>query len=209
MPPTFTDVITTEAQIRQILGEPPERVVAKVTSTIDKHCRDFIARSPFVVVASSDGEGNVDISPKGDPAGFVQVLDDHTLAIPDRMGNRRADTFTNIIQNPKVGLYFLIPGKSETLRVSGIASIVRDEWLRDTMAIKGRSPDLALVVHVEEAFIHCAKCIMRSDLWDQRTWPDTSGMASIAQIMADHGNLSQPVADLEEIVADSYRNRLY
>ena len=209
MPPTFTDIITTEAQIRDILGEPPERVIAKVSPTIDTHCRDFIARSPFVVVASSDANGNVDVSPKGDPAGFVQVLDDHTLAIPERLGNRRADTLTNVIQNPYVGLYFLIPGKPETLRVSGTATVVRDQWLRDSMAIKGKSPDLALVVHVQEAFIHCAKCIMRSDLWDQRTWPDTTGMATLAQIMTDHGHLSQPIEDLEEIVAASYRDRLY
>jgi uncharacterized protein len=209
MPPTFTDIITSEDQLREIIGEPPERVVAKVTSTIDAHVRDFIARSPFVVVASSDANGNVDVSPKGDPAGFVQVLDDHTLAIPDRLGNRRVDTFTNILQNPKVGLYFLIPGKPDTLRISGTATIVRDQALRETMAIKGKAPDLALVVAVEEAFIHCAKCMIRSELWDSRTWPDTTGMASLAQIMIDHGKLSARIGDMEEIVATSYRDRLY
>ncbi len=140
-------------------------MTAKEVSAFDEYCRDFIARSPFVLIASSDGNGSIDISPKGDPPGFVQVLDDRTLAIPDRPGNHRADTFVNVVQHPSVGLIFLIPGTKNTLRVRGKATIVRDIELRESMAVKGRVPELALVVELTTAYFHCAKCIIRSDLW--------------------------------------------
>ena len=125
----FTDVVSTEAGLREVIGPPVPRSVQKEITRLDVHCRTLIAASPFVLIASSDASGRMDVSPKGDPPGFVQVLDDETLAIPDRPGNRRADTFTNILQNPGVGLLFLIPGKLETLRVNGRARIVRDAAL--------------------------------------------------------------------------------
>jgi PPOX class probable FMN-dependent enzyme len=162
-----------------------------------------------VLIASSDVNGDVDVSPKGDPPGFVQVLDDRTLAIPDRPGNRRADTFRNILQNPKVGLFFLIPGKQETLRVSGTAMIVRDGWLRERMAIQGKRPDFAIVVTVEEAFMHCAKCIIRSKFWEMEQWPDVAELPSLARIMIDHGKLSDSVEEMQALIDESYRERLY
>lgn len=118
-----------------------------------------------MILASTDAHGNVDVSPKGDPQGFVKIIDKQTLAIPDRPGNRRADSIENILQNTKVGLIFMIPGKTETLRVSGIASIVRDIDLRDSMAVRDRSPEFVIVVDVKEAFFHCSKCMIRSKLW--------------------------------------------
>src|SRR5258708_2644646 len=142
----FKDVITDPAQFRKLMREPPPPCVAKTIDLMDRHCRAFIARSPFVLVASSNARGQMDISPKGDPPGFVRVLNDSILAIPDRPGNRRADTFTNVLENPSVGLIFLVPGKSETLRVSGSAQVVRDPDLLESMALRDKAPDFALVV---------------------------------------------------------------
>lgn len=205
----FKNVISSEQELRAIHGHAGPRLIAKVTDTIDAISRDFIARSPFVLVASSDGAGNVDVSPKGDPAGFVQVLDQHTLAIPDRPGNRRADTFSNVLCNPHVGLIFLVPGKRETLRVSGTAQIVRDEELRASMAVDGKPPELALVVTVREVFMHCAKCMIRSGMWEANTWPESDGLATLAEAMVAHGKLTMPVAELSNLIETDAKTRLY
>lgn len=202
------EVLTTESEIEATIGKPGPRVLAKVVDTLDEICRDFIARSPFVVVASCDAAGRFDVSPKGDPPGFVKVLDGRTIAIPERPGNRRADTFRNVLQNPKIGLIFLVPGKRETLRVSGSARIVRDTWLRESMAVAGRVPELALVVEVEEAFMHCTKCMVRSRMWQPDTWnPD--GLASIAEAMVVHGQLGLSVDEMRSIAENDERTRLY
>ena len=205
----FADVITTAAQVRDVLGQPSERVLKKEVSALDGHCRAFIAKSPFVLVSSCDAAGNMDVSPKGDPPGFVRVLDDRTLAIPDRPGNRRADTFRNLIENPRVGLLFLIPGKQETLRVAGAALIVRDRWVREPMAVAGKLPDFALVVTVTEAFFHCAKCIIRSKLWDGAAWPDLDGLASLARVIVDQSRLGESVEEVQAAIEQSARERLY
>jgi hypothetical protein len=151
----------------------------------------------------------MDISPKGDPAGFVQVLDEKTLAIPDRPGNRRADTFVNILQNPNVALFFFVPGKQDTFRVSGKAMIVRDLWLRERMALRGKTPDFAIVVSVEEAFLHCAKCVIRSGIWEQEKWPEMAGLASLARVMVDQGKTTDSEEKLQTLIDESYRDRLY
>jgi uncharacterized protein len=205
----FTDLITTEEQLRAVMGYPTQRVIDKAVTTLDDHCRALIAKSPFVLLASADAQGNVDVSPKGDPPGFVQVLDEQTLVIPDRVGNRRADTLRNVLQTGKIGLLFLIPGKEETLRVNGRARIVRDRWLCEQMAIRGKAPDFALVVTVEEAFIHCAKCMIRSQLWAAEQWPDIETLPSIAQILIDHAHLPDSVATVQAQIDESYRERLY
>jgi hypothetical protein len=205
----FADVISNEEQLRKIVGFPAERNVRKVISILDEHCRDFIALSPFLLLATSDLKGNMDISPKGDPPGFVQILDEQTLAIPDRPGNRRSDSFTNILQNPKVGLLFMIPGKRETLRVSGSAQIVRDVWLREQMAVNGKVPSLALVIKLEAAFIHCAKCVIRSHLWDVDQWPDSTDLSSIARVIIDHANLDIDLDEYQQAVDVNLRSELY
>ena len=209
MQTTFSDIITTEEQLREILGYPSQMAANKAVDTLDEHCRTFIASSPFMLIASSDAAGNMDISPKGDPAGFVKVLDEKTLAIPDRPGNRRGDTFRNILQNPNVGLFFFIPGKQETFRVSGKAMIVRDQWLREQMPMCGKTPDFAIVVTIEEAFMHCAKCVIRSGIWQQEQWPELSGLSSLAQVMVDHTKLPDSVEKLQTLIDDGYRDRLY
>ena len=205
----FDDVIKTREQLRSIIKEPSELVTRKVLTSLDKHCGLFINRSPFMLMSSSDSSGNMDISPKGDPEGFVKILDKQTLAIPDRPGNNRVDTIENILQNPKVGLIFMIPGKSETLRISGVASVVRDVALRESMAIRDRSPALAIVVTVQEAFFHCSKCVIRSKLWKQDHWPDLEGLPRLAATMVDAGKLELSESEMHEIVINDERERLY
>jgi hypothetical protein len=162
----FSEVITTASDLRKIVGPANSWFTSKILNKLDRRCQNFIAASPFVVVGSTDPFGFVDLSPKGDRAGFVRCLDDATLAIPDRRGNRRVDTFQNVLRNPGVGLVFLVPGRRETLRVTGRALIVRDQDIRGAMVDDGRVPDLAMVVGVEKAFFHCGKCVARSALWD-------------------------------------------
>ncbi|MFO1362523.1 MAG: MSMEG_1061 family FMN-dependent PPOX-type flavoprotein [Burkholderiales bacterium] len=209
MDPRFSEVVASEAELRALIGHPSEVVVKGRLGALDDHCRAYIAASPFVVVASANAAGDIDVSPKGDPPGFVQVLDDSMLAIPERPGNRRADTFSNVLQNPRVALIFLVPGKQETLRVSGTATIVRDRWLRDRMAIAGKAPALALVVAVDEASIHCAKCVIRSKLWDSRHWPDLEGVPSLARAIVDQAQLAQSVAEVQAFIDADIRARLY
>jgi PPOX class probable FMN-dependent enzyme len=203
---TFKDVIATEEELRAILGWPKQRTLDKTITELDEYCREHIARSPFLLVASCDSAGNMDISPKGDPAGFVRVLDDKTLVIPDRMGNQRGDTLSNVLQNPNVALLFLVPGRRETLRVVGKAQIVRDETLRESMAVKGKAPQLLLGVKVSEVFFHCAKCIIRANLWDGF---EAEGMASLAEVIHKHAGLTGTVEELAADIEESYRTRLY
>ena len=205
----FSDVIETREQFREIMDEPHEIVTGKTMDKLDRHCGAFIQRSPFLLLSSVDAAGNIDISPKGDPEGFVRILDEHTLAIPDRPGNHRADTIENILQNPRIGLIFLIPGKTETLRVSGSAMIVRDQDLRSSMAIRERSPDFAIVVSVEEAFFHCSKCMIRSKLWQQEHWPDLEGLPRLADTMVDAAKLELTADQMHEIITSDERERLY
>jgi PPOX class probable FMN-dependent enzyme len=193
----FSAVITTEAALRRSVGHPIPRIAAKARNTLDANARSFIAASPFVVVASCDSRGNLDVSPKGDAPGFVRVLDDSTLAMPDRAGNRRADTFMNVIQVPRVALLFVVPGQPYTLRAAGDAMIVRDEWLLGEMAGSGKPPTLALVVQLDEVFFHCPKCIVRSSLWKHENWRDATELASFEDIKSDSTLLQEATCTRE------------
>ena len=181
----------------------------KTLSSLDRHCLTFIERSPFVLIASSNAEGRVDISPKGDAPGFVKVIDEETLVIPDRPGNQRFDTFRNLFESPRVGLIFLIPGKRETLRISGTAEVVRDPELLGTLAANGKVPALAIAVHVDEAFFHCAKCMIRSRLWQPEQWPPLEGLPTLAEAMKDAASIPAPVEVVEGIIKEDEENRLY
>jgi PPOX class probable FMN-dependent enzyme len=205
----FGEVISSEAELRAVLGLPAARALQKEIAQLDAHCRLIISRSPFVLISSCDVEGRLDVSPKGDAAGFVQVLDERTLAIPDRPGNRRADTFANVLQNPRVGMLFIIPGRQETLRVNGRALIVRDRALRERMSADGKVPELALVVTVEQAFVHCGKCIIRSGLWDKESWPDLEGLPSHARCLVDQAKLTDSVDAVQDSLDRGYKARLY
>lgn len=205
----FDGIVTSVEEIRAELGEPMPQVLAKVIDRLDDVCKSIIAKSPFILVASANSAGEVDVSPKGDPEGFVLVIDDKHLAIPERPGNRRIDTFGNLLENPQVAVIFIIPGKGETLRVKGEARIVRDAALRERMAFKGRVPDFAVVVHVEKAMMHCPKCMVRSKLWEPDTWPDHSDTPSIAEAAVVHANLDMTPEEYRALVEAKGRAKLY
>lgn len=205
----FDNVVGSLAEIRERLGEPVPPVVAKVMDHIDDLSRRIIEKSPFIVLASASAGGYPDISPKGDPVGFVRVIDENYLAIPDRPGNNRTDTFTNILQNPYLAVIFLIPGKGETLRVTGESRIVRDQALRESMAVDGRVPEFAIVIYVERVLIHCPKCIVRAKFWQPDEWPDSSDTAGIAEAMIAHAKLDTTPEELEALAEKEGLTRLY
>lgn len=207
----FQTTVTSEAELRALIGgEPSPLALAKEQNTLDVHCRNFIARSPFVVLATSNSAGQCDVSPKGDAPGFVLVLDEHRVLIPDRPGNKRLDGMRNLLQNPHVGLIFLIPGMEETLRVNGRGSIVRDAELLARCEVRGKVPTLGIGIEVEEAFIHCAKAFKRSGLWEPERWPTLEGMASPARMLFDHTRPpGTTVEELDRVLQDGYRQRLY
>jgi uncharacterized protein len=161
------------------------------------------------MVASRGADGRLDLSPKGDPPGFVAVLDEKTLAIPDRLGNNRLDTFENLIAHPEVGLFFIIPGHGDTLRIGGKGQIVRDQPLQSRLAANGKISNLVLVVTVEEAFMHCPKCMVRASMWKQERWPDCSHVATLAEAMVAHGALTETVPEIQSIIDNDRATRLY
>ena len=210
MPYEPTDLVTTEQELRTMVPTPPNGTQdVKIIDHIDSHCRVWIERSPFLVMTTSDAGGRLDCSPKGDPAGFVKVLDDKTLAIPDRPGNRRFDSFLNIFQTGSVGLIFFVPNRNETVRVNGKAELVRDLALRESMAIKGRVPELAVLVRVEEAFYHCGKAIIRSGLWAPEKAAPTEGLPTYAEANVDHTGRGDRLEDVTRMFEDNEKYRLY
>ena len=166
--------ITTVEQLRGIIGTPTHRSATKDTDRLDDEHRAFLAASPFCLVATSGADGTCDVSPKGDPPGFAHVIDDRTLAIPERPGNRRADGYLNVLENPHVGLVFVVPGRGETLRVNGRATLLADAPYADEMVVKEHRPLLICEVAIEQVFFHCVKAFMRSRLWEPESWPRRS-----------------------------------
>ena len=200
--------ITSREQLREVYPEPKGRTVRKVIDHLEEHCRAFIALSSFVLLSTAGADGKGDVTPRGDAPGFVAVLDDNTLAIPDRPGNNRLDSLQNVIENPEVGLLFLVPGFMETLRINGTAQIRTDQELSQRFAVAGRLPPSVLVVTVREAFLHCAKSIMRSRLWDADAQVERSLMPTIGQIISDQLGESRPVETQDQVI-ESYRPGLY
>jgi PPOX class probable FMN-dependent enzyme len=209
----FKDLVRSREELRAIFGAPGERAVLKERGHLDGHTRDFIARSPFVLLATSDGRGRCDVSPKGDAPGFVLVLDERHLVVPDRPGNNRIDGLTNIVENPHIGMIFLIPGREDTLRVNGRACIVRDEEILARLEVQGKRPRVAIGVEVDECFLHCAKAFKRSGLWEHERWPDVSGLPSMARMLWDQID-AKPTAlcsaeEYEREMEDRLRKGLY
>lgn len=183
--------------------------VNKIVDHIDDHIRAWIARTTFVAIASSDAQGHMDVSPKGDPAGFIKVLDHKTLVIPDRIGNQRADTFRNVLEHPKVGIMLVVPKRKEVVRINGRAEIARDDALLDMTIVNGHRPDLALLVRVEEAFFHCGKSMIRSAMWQPEKWGSIEGLPTYSQALKDHGEMEMPLEDIEARMAYNESDRLY
>jgi PPOX class probable FMN-dependent enzyme len=201
--------VTTDEELTELVGgEPKAGAADKVRAALQDIHRDWLAASPFCLVATSDAAGNCDVSPKGDPPGFALALDDTTIAIPERPGNRRADGFRNVLSNPHVGLIFLVPGRSDTLRINGRARLVRDAPFFDEMVVKGHRPRLALVVEVDQVFFHCAKAFMRSKLWQPESW-DAESLPSRARIAQCVERPDDPIEVLEEYYGPAYAKGLY
>lgn len=205
-------VVTSEQALRGLFPPTHELAAQKVLHSLDKHAQDFIRRSPFVCVGTHDANGKADVSPRGDPAGFVQILDEKTLALPDRPGNNRLDTLSNILANANVGLLLIIPGFDDTLRINGRARLVTDPELLETMAINGRAPRLAIVVSVQEVFLHCAKAFRRSKLWDPGHFQDRDSMPSLMKTILDQTGGAPDEMEMQKRDADleaDYRNSMY
>jgi PPOX class probable FMN-dependent enzyme len=203
----FKQVIQNESELREILGYAGGTAQNKVIPEIDDICRAFIQKSPFVLFGSIDATGSMDVSPKGDPEGFVQVMDSKTLLIPDRLGNRRGDTLSNILQNPNIGLLFLVPGRSETLRVNGTAQIVRDDDVRERFIMQGKVPIFVIAVTVNEAFFHCTKCVVRSRLWSSDHEHDE--LASLGEALVRHAQLNISVEEVDALLDEEAKTELY
>jgi PPOX class probable FMN-dependent enzyme len=207
-----THTIDTVAAFRALVGDSHPMMYDKSMSVIDVHIRDFLALTTLVAVASVDADGHMDISPKGDPPGFVTVVDDTTIAIPERAGNRRADTFTNVLSNPSVALICFVPGMDETMRINGTAEITTDPGILSSMEVEGHVPAMALVVHVEEAFIHCGKALKRGRVWDPDAHIDRSVYPTVGEVMFDHGGFAKYGYTREstiECARDDYATNLY
>ncbi|GAB3963104.1 pyridoxamine 5'-phosphate oxidase family protein [Actinoallomurus acanthiterrae] len=200
--------ITSEQELRELLGEPMPRAIAKERVRLHEVDRKWLAASPFCLVATADATGACDVSPKGDPPGFTHVIDDVTIAIPDRPGNRRVDGFRNILANPHVGLIYVVPGRSETLRINGRARLLRDAPFFDEMVVKNHRPRLALVVEIEQIFFHCAKAFLRSALWKPETW-DPDALPPHAHIVKSVQHTEESLEELERYYGPAYAKRLY
>jgi len=206
---TPKDIVTSPEALYDGARQPYDSQTAKFIDHIDEHCRNWIAHSTFLTMATVDGAGNMDVSPKGDPAGFVKVLDRKTLAIPDRPGNHRYDGFHNILETGRIGLVFLVPNRNEVVRVNGSAVVVTDAEVRAQLSIKGRIPDYAVIVTVEEAFYHCGKSIIRSRLWHPEDQLPVDGLPTYAEALIAHGDLADDFDDLTARLRHNDEKRLY
>ena len=209
--PDFT--ITDEQTLRSLFPAQTALAIHKCQKLLDSYAQDFIRRSPFVCIGTQHADGRADVSPRGDPVGFVEIIDQHTLAIPDRPGNNRLDSLVNILANPNVGLLFIIPGFDDTLRVNGQASLVTDPAILGGMSVNGRQPKLAIVIKVSEAFMHCAKAFRRSHLWDPEHFQDRRDMPSLSKIILDQTTGAPSDAEaMRQIDADlevEYKKSMY
>jgi PPOX class probable FMN-dependent enzyme len=208
--PDFKDVVTSAEELARIIGVPSEVAIRKQLSELDAHKRRVVAESPFLLIGTVGRDGSCDVSPRGDAPGVAAVLDNRTLLIPERRGNRRADSLRNIIETGRAALLFLVPGVGETLRVNGRACVIRDEEVLARLAVDGKRPLVGIVVEVEECFLQCAKAVIRSKLWDARPTGREGSRPSFAEILKDQTRIEgQTVESLCRLIEDSYRNHLY
>jgi PPOX class probable FMN-dependent enzyme len=205
----FAEPVTSLETLRALIGTPGELVIKKELPQLDDHMRQFIAHSPFLIMSTHGEDGKCDASPRGDAAGFVQVIDERTLLIPDRRGNKRIDSLQNILATGRIGLIFLIPGVGETLRINGRAQVIQDEaWLAPHTA-QGQRPLVGIAVEAEECYLQCAKAIMRSKLWEQHSPPDQKQLASFAQMLVDQTKMPQYDTASMQAMLDGAYEKLY
>jgi uncharacterized protein len=205
-------VIDSEEALRELYAATHDLAVQKFQESLGIHAQAFIRRSPFLCLGTQDLNGRADVSPRGDPPGFVSILDDRTLAIPDRPGNNRLDSLSNIIANPTVGILFMVPGFDDTLRVNGAARIVNDPSLLETMTVNNRVPTLAIVVQVREVFLHCAKALRRSHIWDTAHHQDRKQMPSLIKMILDETTGAPSEQEMQKIDAgleEAYQQTMY
>lgn len=208
-PAPFPDQIASVADLEEVYGPPIEAVRRKAIDHLDANCRAFIAAAPFVALAAADAHGLTDVSPRGGPPGFVRVLDEHRLLIPDATGNRTTDILHRIVTGGRVGLLFIIPGQAETLRIRGAACVTRDPDLLEGLETGGKPARLAVGVTVDAAFLHCAKAFMRSGLWKPEQWPDRAGLPTPARMLSDHIALEAlDEGGIQDLLDDDYVNGL-
>lgn len=207
-PARFQNLVSSPQELAELIGVPSELAIKKQRAELDRHMVTFIAESPFLLVGTVGRDGSCDVSPRGDAPGVAQVLDSRTLVIPERAGNRRADSLRNILETGRIGLLFLVPGLGETLRVNGRACVLRDENMLASLTVQGKQPLVAIGVEVEECFLQCAKALIRSRLW--QGGGNTSSLPSFAQILVDQTQIAgQTVAELQKAIEESYAQRLY
>jgi uncharacterized protein len=210
MNPWFNKKVISVNELHETAGKAGELAANKAINYLDDHCREFIQKSPFLLLSTADLAGTCDVSPRGDDPGFVHILDDKTLLIPERPGNKRFDSMINIISNSCAGLLFIIPGLEETLRVNGKAAVLNDKKLMERMAVKGKTPLFGIGVDVEECFIHCAKAFKRSGLWQTEKWPAEETLPSAVKILKKHAALpGRSEESIEKSLEESYTKRLY
>lgn len=205
-------MIGSEEELRSKFGEVSDLALAKSRPALDKYSRQFISLSPFLVISTADAQGRADLSPRGDPPGFVQVVDDRTILIPDRPGNNRLDTMANIVANPNVGLLFFVPGFDDTLRLNGRARITDDAALLGSCMVNGKQPVVGILVTIEEVFLHCAKALKRSKLWEPDYRQDRAQMPTIARMILEQtcAAVAEPeAARIDAEVEEEYRSALY
>lgn len=206
----FTEQIRSTEELAAIIGTPSDLSLRKELRTLDEHMRRFIAHSPFVVISTHSANGRCDASPRGDAPGFIHVVDDQTLLIPDRPGNRRVDSFRNILETGHIGLLFLIPGVGETLRVNGRGVVVRDESWLTPLSAHGKRPLVGVAVEVEECYLQCAKALLRSKLWEPPARPDLQSLPCAAEMFSDHVRMPElDVAGMQSLLDGAYKNNLY
>ena len=206
---TVENRIDSVAELRAEVGSPSPAGANKVIDHVDDLARRFIAAAPLAILGTRRADGTVDLTPRGDPPGFVQVLDPHTMAMPDRPGNNRMDGFSGILETGAVSLLFMIPGHNDTLRVAGQAALVKDTALSGRMAVHGKPSGHCVLIRVERVMCHCPKAFVRGKVWRPEDWPDTSDVPTLAEMVKAHGDLTDPLADLEHLVETSVRETLY
>ena len=201
--------LQTSGELRALVAEPSHWVNNKVIDHVDELISRFIAASSLIVVSSTRSDGALDITPRGDAPGFVKVIDPRLIAIPDRPGNRRMDTHENILENPNIGLIFIIPGHRDTVRLSGKAALVRDAKLGRDLAVNNRPAELVMLVRVDRVLCHCPKAFIRGRVWEMEDWPDISDVPTLAEMMKAHGGMMETLGEVENGVKEDRETNLY